>query len=387
MEHTHIIGKTGTGKSTLTKQHVINDIIRGDGVLYLDPTGHDIDDILNYIPRSRRKDTILFDPSDYEYPLAWNPLEDIDTEHTPFAASAMLESFKDAWGYTSMVTPTLDQYLYTTIVALIEARETLVGIKFMLTNNDFRRDTLQRVSDPFIKDFFNDYEAMTSKERRDETRSTLNKIGLLLTDTRIRYVIGQRKSAFSMFDILSGKILLVRLPVGKLGMQKTAVLGSLMLSQFYQSALQRPATIPFHVYIDRCDLFGQKTLIEMLSMGAKYNLSLTLSHQYLAQLSPELQTAILGNTATQIVFTVSNADAAELVAVHGQDNVNIPVNELPRFTAGVFRGRRLADRRVIEKLGTLYPKSQADIRTDMRRNFSRPRSQVAKAIAATYRFA
>lgn len=387
MEHVYIIGRAGTGKSTFLKQRTIADIHRGDGVLFVDPTGHDIDDLLHYIPRKRRKDTILFDPGNFEHPIAWNPLEDVSEERRPFVASAMLDSFKDAWGYAGAVTPTLDQYLYNSIAALIEAGETLIGIKFLLTSKAYREEILARLHDPFIKDFFADYGTMTARERRDDARSTLNKVGLLISDSRIRHTLGQRHSAFSMPDVLSGRILLARLPQGKLGVQKTAILGSLLLSQFHQAVLETAPAVPFHVYVDQCHHFGASTLIEMLSNAHRYGVQLTLCHQYLEQLRPNLRAAALGNSGERVVFAVSKVDAQKIDEALGHDNVLLDLSALPLYRARQFRGDlRPRNLFIQEALGTLYPRSASDIRTHSIRNLTRPRESVAKAIERNYKF-
>lgn len=260
--HTYILGTTGSGKSTLQKSIILSDIAAGDGVFFIDPHGFDTDDLIGRVPKNRISDIILFDPSDHHFPIAWNPLGGVPKDEIPFVASSIVDTIKDAWDYGAVSTPTLDQYLYNGTYALLEARQPLLGLKFMLTSQKYRQSVLGAVSDPIILDFWqNDFSAMSEKDRRDTTRSTLNKIGALLSDARIRNVLGQTDGAFSFPEVIRDRrIFLAGLPQGRLGIQKTKLIGSLLLTQFHLAALARDTDHMVHIHLDELHTFAGQNL-------------------------------------------------------------------------------------------------------------------------------
>lgn len=336
-QHRYILGKTGTGKSTLMRAMMLDDIARGDGLFYVDPHGQDADALLEHIPSARRTDVILFDPSDDENAAPINLIADVPTAWRPFVASSMVDTFKSIWGYDTLSTPVLDQYLYNTVAALLAMPgATLMDIRFMLTSEPFRQKAIGYVADPAIRSFWTyDFTALSERERRETTRSTLNKIGALVADPRVRGVIGYPKSTIRLEQVLGGKILIARLPQGRLGLQKTQMLGSLLLARLHMAALAREDRQPFHIYLDECHHFAPGTLSEMLSGVRKFNVSLTLCHQYIAQLPVRLRDAILGTVGTKIVFRVGEADAEALRHEFPVNQVWHAVSETPVYAAQV----------------------------------------------------
>lgn len=312
--HRYILGKTGVGKSTLMLALMLEDIAAGDGLFYIDPHGQDADRLLEYIPESRRRDVILFDPSHLDQPQPINVLADVAPEWRPFIATSTVDTFKSVWGYDGLATPVMDQVLYNSTAALLEApKATLFGIWRMLTDERYRTTVLEHVTDPVVRGFWErEFAPLTPREQREMTRSTLNKIGMLMADPRIRATLGRARSAIDLPGILDGKIMIARLPQGRLGLSKTRVLGSILLARLHAAALARPDTRPFHIYLDECHHFGTGTLIEMLSGVRKFGVSLTLCHQYLDQLPVQLRQAVLGSVGTKIVFRVGLADAEAL---------------------------------------------------------------------------
>lgn len=310
-QHIDIFGSTGTGKSTLQKDIIISDIKRGDGVLFIDPHGPDTDDVLAAIPDARRNDVLVFDPSDTEFPIGWNVLEGIPTDDIPLVASSYVDTMKDAWDFSSVSTANMDMYIYCITAALIEAKETLLGMPLMLTSQRYRTHVVKQVADPMVKYFWTRfYEPMSKTDKGRQIQSTLNKSFILFSDPRIRNILGQQTSSFQFKDIIkANKVFLARLPQGKLGLGKTKLLGSLLLTQFHLAALSREPGTTFHVHLDELHTFAGHNLELMLSGVRKFNVSLTLVHQHLDQLSHELQSAVLANTATKIAFRLSMKDS------------------------------------------------------------------------------
>lgn len=375
-QHRYILGKTGVGKSTLMLALMLEDIAAGDGLFYIDPHGQDADRLLEYIPESRRRDVILFDPSNLDQLQPINVLADVADEWRPFIASSTVDTFKSVWGYHDVPTPVLDQVLYNSTAALLEApKATLFGIWRMLTDEPYRSTVLEHVTDPVVRSFWeSEFAALTQREQRETTRSTLNKIGMLMADPRMRATLGRARSAIDLPGILDGKIMIVRLAQGRLGLSKTKVLGSILLARLHAAALSRPGERRFHIYLDECHHFGTATLIEMLSGIRKFGVSLTLCHQYLDQLPVPLRQAVLGSVGTKIVFRVGLADAEALRHELPVNSVMHSVAETPPFKA-----------RVSTPLGEYYshslptipnersPERAAKIRRWSRRHYSRNR--------------
>ena len=170
-----------------------------------------------------------------DHPIAWNPLE----IKGPIAliTSAFERAIKDAAGYAKASTPVMSLYIRNSLYALIAAGEPLIGLPFLLTSSGYRERVLSQVNDPLVKRFWRDFEKLTDRDKRQEVASTYNKAYALILDTRIRNVLGQAKAAFPCSDVLSGKILLARLPQGRLGFEQVRVLGLLLLSQLHLQAL------------------------------------------------------------------------------------------------------------------------------------------------------
>ncbi len=336
-QHRYILGKTGVGKSTLMLALMLEDIAAGDGLFYIDPHGQDADRLLEYIPESRRRDVILFDPSNLDQPQPINVLADVADEWRPFIASSTVDTFKSVWGYHDVPTPVLDQVLYNSTAALLEApKATLFGIWRMLTDEPYRSTVLAHVTDPVVRSFWeSEFAALSQREQRETTRSTLNKIGMLMADPRMRATLGRAWSAIDLPGILDGKIMILRLAQGRLGLSKTKVIGSILLARLHAAALSRPGQRRFHIYLDECHHFGTATLIEMLSGIRKFGVSLTLCHQYLDQLPVPLRQAVLGSVGTKIVFRVGLADAEALRHELPVNSVMHSVAETPPFKARV----------------------------------------------------
>lgn len=378
MEHIYIIGQSGCGKSTLIKDQLLTDIHNGHGVLYLDPHGTDTDDLLPYIPPSRRHDVVLFDPSDHDHPIAWNPLE-IDG-HIALITSAFERGIKDAVGYGSAATPTMSLYIRSAIYALIEAGEPLTGLPFILTSARYRDRIVGKVQDPLIKRFWSDFAPLTPKEKRQEVASTYNKALALILDHRIRNIIGQRSSAFHIGEVLAGKILLARLPQGSLGIEQVRVLGILLLSQLHLAAMANRASVPTRVYIDEAHTFDGVVLAEMLAGIRKQNVGLTIAHQNLDQISTELRAAILGNVSHKYIFRVSRKDDQIINEDFRPPHSRIELFQLPLYHARVFSGTHQDTHDVLPLTWPTYPKTAAAIRSNMRRNYARPATKVRSEI-------
>lgn len=301
--HHWILGQTLTGKTTHNEQLAVADMNNGDGVLYIDP--HNSSTLLNQISEHRHDDVIIFDISDDEWPIAWNLIEHGDA----YAADLATDTLKAIWGYGDTTTPQLDQIVYNTIYLLLNKPSgTFLSMYCFLVNQTFRKKAVENFNNPIVKSFWEDFDTLNPLKQRELTNSTLNKVQKLVADPRIRNVLGQPKSKFSLKDIMDkGKILIVRLPLQYFGEQKVGTLGGLILSQLLKEAPfnQRP----FHVHIDDIQYFQTPILKSLLSRVGRNQVSLNFTSQYLTQLQPDILQSFLGNIGNKTSFRLGITDS------------------------------------------------------------------------------
>lgn len=369
--HRHIIGASGSGKTTLAKQWMLEDIHAGHGVCYFDPHGHDTDDILNYIPRNRRSDVVIFDPTQYAIP--WNPLV---SDNIPQTADTFATSMRVAYKFTDISTSRFSGVLYNAFAALMETNQSLFGLYLLLAKQKYRAEISGQIQNDVVSDYWTMIDALTTRERWQQIESTWTKVQVLMADPRIQAICGST-SGFDFKDIVTDKILFVRLPQGELGVEKTALLGNLLLAQIHQACLGRDTTIPFCLYMDEVHTWAPFILKEMLSGIRKFNVQLTAVHQYLKQVEPTLLDSLATN-ATQYIFRVSFEDAQNLPAVKPQD---FQLHELEPYQMVVFGGGGY-ERLHTEPLTFVpYAKSAQTIHSNITRNHVRPATkEVAKLL-------
>lgn len=382
--HTWLVGKTRVGKTTALLNWILDDIDAGNGLMFIDPHGDAIADLLLHIPPERQQDVVLCDFADVAHPIPLNVLADVAPDRRSFVASAVVSIFKNLWSYTHVPTPQLDQYLYNGTAALLEVPgSTLLGLNYLLKDDPGYRDRVTtHVLNPVIKDFWdNDFAAIPDRERRQSVLSTLNKIGMLISDPVVRNVIGQPRMSFSIKDIMDNrKILLVSVPQGKLGIEKSAILGSLVLTLVHLTALERTDTkkrTPFHCYLDEMHHFGTSMLAEMLSGVGKFGVSLTVAHQYLHQLTVELRHALIGTVGTIVAFRIGATDAETLAPEFGFEQEDTPLPQLPPYTAYA----RTDETYKLDMPPVTRPEHPFDHRTQARRKYGRQRAHVEEKIA------
>ncbi len=333
--HTYIVGKSGVGKSVLLENMIINDIAAGRGVIVIDPHGELADKVLECIPENRIDDVIVFDPADREFPIAFNVLEVEDEDFRGTVASGFVGIFKkmfgNSWG------PRLEHILRNTVLALLESpNPTMLGIPRMLTDAAFRNQILGYVKDPVIKDFWiKEWGSMDQKLQVEAMGPVLNKVGQFLSSTMVRNIIGQPKSKIDIRRIMDEqKILIVNLSKGKIGEDNMALLGAMFVTKTYLAAMsranvaagQRPDCF---LYVDEFQNFATDSFANILAESRKYNLALTMAHQYVDQLADEVKSAVIGNVGTIITFRVGAPDAAFLSsefapAFEAGDLINLP---------------------------------------------------------------
>ena len=316
--HIYIIGKTGTGKSTLIKNMVIQDLRLNHGVALIDPHGDLVEDILNFIPKTRTNEVIYFNPADTSFPVAINILEAKGDEEKQLVASSLISVFKHLW--KEFWGPRLEHILYNCVLALMDTPgQTLLGVYRMLVDDEFRKLIVGNIKDPIVKMFWvDDYESYDLRFRKEIISPVQNKVGQLLTSPQMRNIVGQSKSSVDFGFVMDNKrILLANLSKGKVGEDKSNLLGSAIVTKMYLSALERQnqpeeSRQDFYLYIDEFQNFSTDIFPSILSEARKYRLNLNLAHQYLYQLPEAIKHAVFGNVGSVISFRVGSYDAKEL---------------------------------------------------------------------------
>lgn len=317
--HMYVIGKTGTGKSSLLGNMAVSDIKGGNGITLIDPHGDLAESLLQHIPIERIKDVIYFNPGDLEYPIAFNPLEKVHPDFHHLIVSGLISVFRKIWA--EFWGPRLEHILRHTLFTLLEYPEsTLLDVTRLLTEKDFRMRVINSITHPHVKAFWlNEFEKYSAWLRSEAVSPILNKMGQFLTSLPLRNIIGQPVNRFHISEVMDeGKILIVNLAKGRFGEDNTALLGSMLVTEIYLSALRR-ARIPeperraFYLYVDEFYTFITLSFADILSEARKYGLNLVLAHQYINQLHEKIRDAIFGNVGTIITFRVG-ADDAEFLA-------------------------------------------------------------------------
>ena len=337
--HMYLIGKTGMGKSTIQENMIVGDIRAGHGLAVVDPHGDLAEKIIEYIPSNRIQDVVYFNPSDIDYPIAFNVLEQVDPHLRHLVASGLLGVFQklwaDSWG------PRLEYILRNTILAILDfPGSTLLGVVRMLSDKSYRKRVVANIKDPVVKAFWEkEFASYADKFASEAVSPIQNKVGQFLSSSLMRNIIGQVRSSFNIREIMDqGKILIMNLSKGRIGEDNSALLGAMMITKIQLAAMSR-VDVPekerkdFYLYIDEFQNFSTDSFANILSEARKYHLNLILAHQYIEQLSEKVKPAVFGNVGTIIAFRVGAADAEELAKEFApvfteEDLVNLPKYEM-----------------------------------------------------------
>jgi len=337
--HTYVVGKTGTGKSSLLRNIIEQDFAAGRGVALLDPHGDLAEALLDAVPRHRIEDVVYFNAADTEFPVAWNVLRAREGENRALVASGVVGAFKaiwrDSWG------PRLEYLLYAAVASLLECQNvSLLGVSRILSDRRYRQSIVRRVKDPGLRLFWqNEFERYDERFLREAIAPVQNKVGQLLLAPHVRNIFGQVASRIDIRFVMDRRrIFIANLAKGRIGEDKANLLGALLVSAFQTAALGR-ASMPaeqrqdFHLVIDEFQNFTTDSFASILSEARKYGLNLTIAHQYLAQLPESVRDAVFGNVGTMIALRVGEHDAATLAREFGPSTVPATFTDLPNYHA------------------------------------------------------
>ncbi len=313
--HMYVIGKTGTGKSTMIANMVIDDMKKGHGIAVIDPHGDLSEILLDYVPSHRINDVCYLDPANKDFPFSINILEVKDPEQAELIASGIISIFQKLYSFSWG--PRLEYILKNTLLTLVKIPgSTLVDIPRILTDRNFRQKILAKLDDPVLLNFWQkEFEKMPDRLQQEAILPILNKVGQFVTSSSIRSIIGQPRSTVDLEKIMNeGKILILNLTQGRLGEDNSALLGAMIITKIQLAAMNRVKILEeqrkdFYLYVDEFQNFATNSFIKILSEARKYRLNLCLANQYVAQIDEPVQKAIFGNAGSLISFTVGAEDA------------------------------------------------------------------------------
>jgi len=326
--HIYIIGQTGTGKSTLMTNMVVDDICQNRGVCIIDPHGDLIEKILGLIPKERAEEVIVFDPSDIEKPLGMNMLEyDFNKpEQKTFVVNEMINIVQKLFGAVpEAFGPMWEQYTRNALLLLLEDAPnepaTLMEMPRLFIDDEFRNRKLSRIKNPVVFDFWEKEAIKATGEHSLANMATYitSKFNNFTTNDYMRPIIGQTKSAFDFRQVMDeGKILLVNLSKGRIGDINANLLGMVITGKILMAALSRVDLAEdkrrdFNLYIDEFQNFTTDSIVTILSEARKYRLNMTIAHQFIGQLTEKIRDAVFGNVGSIIAFRVGAQDAEFLV--------------------------------------------------------------------------
>ena len=327
----YLVGKTGTGKSSMLKTMLMQDIGDGRGACLIDPHGDLAQDVIQSIPEHRKADVIYFNVPDRDLSLRYNPFKKVSFEKRSLVASGILDVFKklwsDAWGVK------LEHILRHAILTLLDQPSaTVADIPKLLLDRSFRTEAIGYVENDSVKYF---WKKEFDNYNRYDLLPVLNKVGGMLAHPVIKRVLMENPEEVSLRKSMDeGKVIVVNLSKGHIGEDAAHILGALFVSSLSSAAFSRADTQesqrwPFFIYADEFHNFTTLSLVNMLSELRKFGVGMVLAHQYIHQLDDEVRRAVFGNAGTTISFRVSIEDAQYLAkemhpAFAMEDFTNLP---------------------------------------------------------------
>jgi hypothetical protein len=374
--HVYIVGKSGSGKSTTLFNLAMHDIVSGQGIAVIDPHGDLAEALADCIPPDRTHSVCYLDAGDAERPVGFNPLARVAPERHALAASGIVSAFKHLWRESWGTR--LEHFLFNGIVALLAApRATLIDLPRVYTDKQFREQLVARIQDPIALRFWiGEYPQYDDRYRAEAAGPILNKVGQLAASPALRAMLGQHTPKFDLSHAMENRgILIANLAKGKIGEQAANLLGSLLISHLQLVAMGRSAQapenrVPFFAHVDEFQSFGTDAFASLLSEARKFAAHFCLANQYIDQLDPSVQAAVLGNAGALLVFRVSGHDAILLQSEFAPLPPSELVDQAP-YTAWLRRG---IGHEHVELLPRLYASRRRLelIRRQSRRNFGRP---------------
>lgn len=346
--HVYIIGQTGTGKSTIMKNMMIQDMQNGEGCCVIDPHGDFALDMLKNVPKNRVDDVIYFNPVDTERPMSLNMLEHETAEQKTFVVNELLSIFDKLYDLKATGGPIFEQYMRNALLLVMEdpaSGMTIMEVPRVLADEKFRKYKLSKCQNITVKEF---WEKEAEKAGGEAALANMvpyitSKLTPFIANDIMRPIISQQKSSLNFKQIMNeGKILIVNLSKGKLGDINSSLLGMIVVGKLLLTTLSR-VDIPeqdrkdFYLYIDEFQNFTTDSIAVILSEARKYKLNLAIAHQYIGQLvknnNTSIKDAVFGNAGTTVAFRIGVEDAEIFAKQFAPTFDEFDVVNIPSFTA------------------------------------------------------
>lgn len=402
MRHLYVIGQTGTGKSKFLTNLIIQDIQQGNGVCMIDPHGTDIEKVLGAIPKEREKDIIYFDPSRMDQAVGLNMLEydQSKPEQKTRVVNELFSIFQKLYGANpESMGPMFEQYFRNATMLVMEDPEsgnTLMDISRVMVDAQYRRYKLSKAKNPVVVQFWTEIATKAGGEASLENivPYIVSKFDVFTANDYMRPIIGQQKSAFNFREVMDQrKILLVNLSKGRLGEINANLIGMIFVGKILMAALSRVddptrSFPPFYLHIDEFQNVSTPAIASILSEARKYKLSLTMAHQFIAQLDQTIKDAVFGNVGSMAAFRIGSDDAHFLEpqfapVFEAKDLMNVPnYNAFIRMLADGIPAKPFS-------MATLPPihsdqDQVARLIAESAARYGRPREEVEAEISARY---
>ncbi len=341
--HMYIVGRTGVGKSQFLETMLLQDILAGKGVCFIDPHGDAAEEMLGLIPPERAKDVIYFDPGDTSRPFGMNMLDAHNEDEKHFVVANILGLMYKLFdpNKTGIIGPRFEHGVRNAMLTVMSAPgSTFVEVMRVMQDPEYVKELLPLVSDPIVRRYWTDQIAHTSDFHKSEVLDyTVSKFGRFVTNRMMRNIIGQSKSSFDLRQVMDeGKILIVNLSKGKMGEENSSFLGLILVPKILAAAMSRmnipeDQRRPFYLYVDEFQNFATETFASILSEARKYRLNLIVANQFVGQIQEDVKNAIFGNIGTLMAFRVGVPDANLLQhefapTFSEQDLVNIEASHM-----------------------------------------------------------
>lgn len=405
LRHFYIIGQTGTGKTTLMKNMIMQDIMRGDGVCMIDPHGTDIEDVLAAVPPHREQDVVYFDPARLDRVIGLNMLEYdyAKPEQKTFVVNELFSIFKKLYGANpESMGPMFEQYFRNATMLVMEDPEsgnTLMDISRVMSDARYRRQKLEKATNPVVVQFWKEIATKAGGEAALENivPYIVSKFDVFTANDYMRPIIGQQRSAFNFRLLMDErKILLVNLAKGRIGDINANLIGMIFVGKLLMAALSRvddplKRYPPFYLHMDEFQNISTDSISAILSEARKYKLGLTMAHQFIAQLQPDIKDAVFGNVGSLAAFRVGPEDAQFLESQYAptftaSDLMNVPNRNAyvrilangtptPPFSLSTLAPHASNPERVarlIEQSYARYGRSRVDIEEEIRVRYQKP---------------
>ncbi len=339
--HLYTVGQTGTGKSAFLGELIKQDIKNGEGVCVIDPHGDLVEDALNCVPAERADDVILFNPADTDKPIGLNLLEYDENypEQKTFVINEMIKVFDKLYDLKTTGGPMFEQYMRNAMLLIMDdpaSGSTLIEISRVLSDADFRKYKISKCKNPIVVNFWQKEAEKAGGEAAlaNMVPYITSKLTQFISNDTMRPIIGQQKSSINFRQAMdSQKIILVNLSKGRIGEMNAYLIGLVLVGKILMASLSR-TDIPqnerkdFYLYIDEFQNFTTDSISSILSEARKYRLCLSIAHQFLGQLTEDIQKSVFGNVGTIVSFRVGPEDAEFLTkqftpVFNEQDLINI----------------------------------------------------------------